>query len=108
MGLENISDAAIEAFQHAIGSGCPGAGEAMLYTRLLAQQVQLMAAAGRSRMTGKQRIGELFTVVGEQPGYLDRTGLCKAFKNALAPAAVLAGLICTNTQRVALSMATNK
>lgn len=42
-----------------------------------------MAAAGRSRMTGKQTIGELFTVVGEQPGYLDRTGFVQGPQECL-------------------------
>lgn len=56
----------------------------MLYTQLLAQQLQLMAGAGRSRMSGKQQtIDELFTVIGEQPGYLDRTSFVQGPQECL-------------------------
>jgi hypothetical protein len=85
MCLEDICDAAVEALNHPIGSGCPGPGQAMLDTQLLAQQVQLMVATGLFLPAGEQAISELFTVLGQQPGYLDRTDFVHALKNALAP-----------------------
>lgn len=64
VGLEDISDATVEALNHAAGSGCPVSDQTMLDTQSLAKQVQLMAATGLFFLTGKQAISELFAVVG--------------------------------------------
>lgn len=52
MCFEGISDAAIEALNHVVGSGCTRPGRAMLDTQLLAQQVQFMVATGLFLPTG--------------------------------------------------------
>ena len=45
VGLEHISNAAIESFDHAIGSWCPWLGQPVLYAQLLAQLIELMVTA---------------------------------------------------------------
>ena len=109
MRLEHIGNAAIEALHHAIGLRRSGFCEAMLNPQRLAQLIEPMLACGCTLAAGKEPVGELFAVVREHPRVM-RMGqaLCKAAKKALALAAVLLLLICTNTQRVARSMATNR
>lgn len=53
--LQNIRDAAIEAFDHAVGFGRPGPGQAMLYFQGLAQLVKLMVATGLPQKSGYTR-----------------------------------------------------
>lgn len=60
VGLENISHAAVKAFNHADGSGCPGPRQVMPFTKLLAQQVQRMVENEHFLETGKKAICELF------------------------------------------------
>lgn len=107
MGLEDISDPAAEAFNHAVDSGCPGPLQAMLDTQLLAQQVQLMAATRLFLPTGDQAICELLAVTCQQPGYLGRTCFVQGPQEYLG-ARCLGRLDLRNTQRVALPMVTNK
>ncbi len=59
-------------------------------------------------MAGKEPVGELLAVVGQHLVIRIGQALCNARRKACALAAVLCVFICTNTQRVALSMATNK
>lgn len=108
MGLEDISDAAVEALNHAVGSGCLGPRQAMLYTQLLAQQVQLMVATGLFLATGKQAISELFAVVGQQPGYLDRTRFVQGLQECLGARCGFGRLDLHKHPACGPSMATNK
>ena len=73
--LERIVDAAIEPLHHAVGSRGPGPGQPVLDAQFLAQRVKRMVAAGLALLAGKQAVGELLAVVGQQPGDPDRTGL---------------------------------
>ncbi len=47
----------------------------MLNLPIPVQQVKFMISTGLKLMRGQQSIGELFSVVGEQSGDLDLTGL---------------------------------
>ena len=80
VGLQDIGNAPVEAFDHAIGSGCPGLGQPVLYAQLLAQLVELMVATGLALTTGKEAIGELLAVVGQHSGDLDRAGLVQGME----------------------------
>ena len=102
MGLERIRNASIEPLHYAVGSGCPGLGQSVLYTQLIAQLNELMVAAGLALPAGKQAVCELLAVVGQQLVDPDRTGLVQRLRKACALAAVLLDLSCTNTQRLAL------
>jgi len=108
VGLQDVRYAAIEPLHHAIGSRSLGPRQPVFYAQFLAQLVELMVATGLALPAGKQAIGELLAVVGQQPGVLIGQALCSAFRNACALAAVLLALSCTKTHRVARSMATNK
>ena len=108
MGLQDICNAAIEALHHPVGFGRPGLGQPVFYAERLAQLVKLMVATGLALSGCKEPIRELFPVVGQQLVDLDGQALCRALRKALALAALLLGLMATNTQRVALSMATNR
>ena len=74
VGLEYIGDAAIEPLHHAIGSGRPGLGQSVLDAQFPAQLIELMVAAGFAFLAGKQAVGELLAVVGQQLGDPERTG----------------------------------
>lgn len=73
--LEHVGYAAIEALDRPVGLRGPGLGQPVFYAQLLAQLVKLMVAAGRTRMAGKEPVGELLAVVGQHLGNPDRTGL---------------------------------
>lgn len=80
----------------------------MLDTQLLVQEIQLMAATRLfCQLANKVCVNSLPLHVSSLVILVGGT-LCRPLKKTLVPAAVLAGLICTNTQRVALPMATNK
>lgn len=53
VGLQNVCNATIEPFDHAIGSRCSGLGQSVLYAQLLAQLVKFMVATGFAFPTGK-------------------------------------------------------
>lgn len=106
MGLEHVRDAPVEALHHAIGSGRPGLWQPVLDAQLLAQLVELVLATRFALLAGEQAVLELLAVVGQQLLDPDRTGLVSAFRKASALTAVLWILHCTNTHRVARSMAT--
>ena len=60
-------------------------------------------------MAGKEPVGELLAVVGQHLGNPDRTGLVQCPQKGLRTGCrLLCVFSYTNTQRVALSMATNK
>ena len=64
VGLEHIGNAAVESFDHAIGSRCSGLGQPVLNAQFLAQLIELMVAAGLALAAGKQAVRELLAVVG--------------------------------------------
>ena len=74
VGLEHIGNAAIESFDHAVGSRGPGLGQSVFYVQLLAQLIELMVAAGLAFSAGKQAVCELLTVVCQQLADPDRAG----------------------------------
>ena len=80
----------------------------MLNPQILAQHVKFMISTGPAFTRGKQSIGELFSVVGEQSGNLDRTDLVQGIQETAGARLTLVHFICTNTQRVARSIATKK
>src|SRR6218665_3188164 len=83
VGLQNIRYAAIEPLDHAVGSRFPGLGRPMLYAQLLAQRVEPMVATGLTLAAGKQPVGELLTVVGQQLVDPDRAGLVQCLQEGL-------------------------
>ena len=74
VGLQNVRNAAIEPLHHAIGSGCPGLGQPVLYAQFLAQLIELMVAAGFAFLAGKQAVCELLAFVCQQLADPDRAG----------------------------------
>lgn len=83
VGLQNVRNAAIKPFHHAVGSWSPGLGQPVLYAQLLAQLVKLMVAAGFAFAAGKQAVCELFAVISQQFVDFDRTGLVQCLKEGL-------------------------
>ena len=65
MGFEHIGNAPIKAFDHAVGAGRAGLGQAMFNVQGLAQLIKLMVARGLALTAGKQPVGELLAVVGQ-------------------------------------------
>ena len=55
-------------------------GHSVLNPQILAQHVKFMISSGLTFTLGKQSIGELFAVIGEQS--LDRTGLVQGIQKA--------------------------
>ena len=90
--LEHIGNAAIESFDHAIGSRCSGLGQPVFDSQFLAQPVELMVAAGLALPAGKQTVRELLAVVGQQLGDPDRTGLVQCPQKGLCTGGCLVGL----------------
>lgn len=75
MRLENIGNAPVEAFDHATGSGRSGLREAVLDAQAVALLIKLVLARGFALTAGKQPVGELLAVVGQQFSDLQRTRL---------------------------------
>jgi len=75
--LEYIGNAAIEALDHAIGARRSGLDQAVLDIEPPTRLVKHVPAAGFTFTAGKQPIGELLAVVGQDLGNLDRTGLLR-------------------------------
>ena len=73
--LEHIGNAAIEALDHAIGARRSGFGQAELDIELLACLIKHVSTTGFRLAAGKQPIGELLAVVGQDLGDSDRAGL---------------------------------
>ena len=94
--LENIGNAAVEALDHAVGSGCPGLGQPVLYAQLLAQLIEFMVATGLALAAGKQPVCKFLAVVRQQLVDSDGAGLVQGLKKRAALAALLSFLIATN------------
>lgn len=108
VGLQDVRDAPVEPLHHTVGSGRPGPGQPVLYAQFLAQLIELMVAAGLALLAGKQAVRELFSVVGQQLADLDRASLVKGLQEGLRTGGGLVGLELHDTQRMALSMATDR
>ena len=67
MGLQDVADAAIEAFHHAIGLRRPTLGQTMLDAQGLAEQVELVRAARLAAPGAKQPVGELLAIILTRP-----------------------------------------
>ena len=91
VSCEHTGNAPIEALHHAIRFGRAWLNQAGLNAQGLAQLIKLMVVRGLTRATGKQPVGELFTIVGQNFLHLVLIGeaLCKALRNERAAAAVL-------------------
>ena len=92
VGLQDIGNAAIEPLHHAVGSGCSGLGQSVLYAKCLAQLVKLMIAAGLAFAGGKQAVRELLAVVGQQLFDLDRAGLVQGIEEGFGTGSCLVSL----------------
>lgn len=75
MRFEHIGDAPIESLDHAIGSGRAWLGQAVFNARGLTQLVKLMLTRGLALTAGKQPVGELLAVVGQEFLHPDRANL---------------------------------
>jgi len=71
---QHLGDTAIETLNHAVGLRRPGLGQTVLDAQGLAELVELVLAARLTAPGAKQPVGELFAVVGQQPGDPDRAG----------------------------------
>ena len=91
VGLENIGNAAIEALDHAVGSGRPGFGQPVLDTQRLAQPVKLLVTAGLALAAGKQAVCKFLAVVGQELVDPDWAGLVQSFEKGLCAGSTLVG-----------------
>ena len=78
MGFEHIGNTSVESLDHAIGSGRAWLGQAMFNVQGLAQLIKLMVARGLALTTGKQPVGELLAVVGQDFLHLDWASLVQS------------------------------
>ena len=80
--FEHIGNAPIEALNHGVGSGHAWLGQAVFNVQCLAQLVKLVVARGLALTAGKQPVGELFAVVGQNFLHLDRASLVQGSQDA--------------------------
>ena len=86
MGFEHIGNTSVEALDHAVGAGRAWLGQAMFNVQGLAQLIKLMVASGLALTAGKQPVGELLAVVGQDFLDLDRTVLVQGVQERAAAA----------------------
>tara|TARA_B110000971_G_scaffold70376_1_gene72099 strand:- start:110 stop:535 length:426 start_codon:yes stop_codon:yes gene_type:complete len=108
VSCEHTGNLPIEALHHAIRSGRAWRGQAVFNAQGLAQFVKFMVTRGLALSAFKQPVAELLVAVGQNFLHLIGQVFCKALRYEWAAAAVLWLLICTNTQPVARSIATNR
>ena len=72
-GFEIIGNAAIKAFDYSLGLRRAWLGQAMFNVQGLAQLIILMVTRGLVLTAGKQTVGELLAIVGQDFLNLDRT-----------------------------------
>ncbi len=65
MCFEHIGNKSVESLNHAVGSGRAWLGQAMFNVQGLEKLIILMVARGLALTTGKQPVGELLAVVGQ-------------------------------------------
>ena len=75
LGFQHIGNAPIEALDHAVAAGCARFGHAVRNVQGLTQLIKLMVARGLTRATGKQPVGELLAIVGQNFLHLDWASL---------------------------------
>jgi hypothetical protein len=75
VGFEHIGNAPTKALDHPVGSGRAWPGQAVFNAQGLTQLVKLMVARGLALTAGKQSVGELLAVVGQDLLHPDRTSL---------------------------------
>ena len=83
MGFEHIGNAPSKGFDRAIGSGRAWLGQAMLNVQGLAQLIKLLVARGLTLTAGKQPVGELLAVDGQDFVHIDRTSLVQGIMTRL-------------------------
>ncbi len=66
MGTQNIGNAAIEAFDHAVGLWGPGLDEAMLDTVIGADSIEGVGAGRVALAGGAEAVGKLLAVAARQ------------------------------------------
>ena len=71
--LEQLADAAVEAFDHAVCLGVLGRGEAVFDAEGRAQKIKFVPAGGAAFVQTEQPAGELFPVVRKYGADADRT-----------------------------------
>jgi hypothetical protein len=92
MCLQDVLDASIEAFDHAVGTGNSGAGQVMFDVQRGAQLVEFMLAAGLF-VVEKEPVSEFLAVVRQEFLDADRTGMGKILQRKVrALRAVLSSL----------------
>ena len=92
MGFQQIGNAPIEALDHAVGAGRAWFGQAVLNVQGLTQLIKLMVARGLMRATGKQPVGELLAIVGQNFLHLDRASLVQGVEKRASASASLVAL----------------
>lgn len=83
MRFEHVGNAPVEALNHAIGSGRSGLGQPVLNAQGLAERVKFMVARGLTFAAGKQPVGQLLAVIGQQLFDLQRTRLVQGAEKSL-------------------------
>lgn len=74
VGFQDIGNASVETFNHAVGLWPFWTSETMLNVQGETELIEFVRATGGSGMGAEQPIGELFAIVGEDAGDLDRAG----------------------------------
>ena len=103
MGLQDVADAAIEAFHHTVGLRRPGLGQSVLDAQGLAELVELVRAARLTVLGAEQAVGELLAVVaslklrlrlvfGQKPSDLDRAVLVQGMQKGPRASCALVGV----------------
>jgi len=106
VGLVYVTEPAVEALDHLVGFRRGRWGQSKLNTQTLAP-IKLENFTGFACLRGEQWISDIFSVVIERPVILIGQALCKASRKIWAIGTPLFFLLCTNTLRVARSLATN-
>ena len=89
---QQIGDAPIETFHHAIGLGPFGACQAMLDLQFGTQLVEGMLTGGGALTRGDEAVGELLAVVGQDGLNMERRGLGQGFQEVLGVGRRLGGI----------------
>jgi len=87
-----IGYAPIKTLNHPVGLGRSGLGQSVFYAQGATKLVKLMVSRGLTLSTGKQPVGELFTVVGQDFVHPDWASLVQGFQKRACSRARLAAL----------------
>ena len=72
--LRHLLDAAVEAFDHAVGLWVHRWRQAMFDTQIGAELIEFVPAGGAALAQTEQAVGELLAIVGQDGTDADRTG----------------------------------